>query len=560
MNNEVTMGRRLSFGSIVNRSLKASIREAEKHERARQREYARQEKLSNKIDKLNSVCSFTISMPKNDIKFLSLQTNNRISSSEFCEYLRKIGEELLIDTINLIKTGNRVEAISNLIDENQLEYNEIIDVILYIENNLINFLKKYEDTWYEKYGEYEFLDSQEIFQVDEDFDYDSAKAKVTITCLPTDQEEAVSSKDANVLKTKITKAIEKLNKNWILELNKFHEERENKIISTIKESQEQLLKYVTSNGVRAFQFEDLFNNNIFESKIPKIKKPKLELTDIEPILKEINDIKNNEPTLENTNFNFFEKIFIKTPLKNKMEEFRKNRYEKRHIIWSDTLAKIEKQLNDNQGKNEKIKKDYKDNTKLYKEYKEKVAQEKEIFLTKQAEHNKLVQEQIERFKNKEVKEIEEYIKKSLELSPYPILFKKDIIIEYKQESQQINVNYYLPKKNDLYIKDKVKYYSSKQEFTASEIKDNQLKNIYLNIINQIALRTAFEIFTLDGELECINKVNFIGIRPDFDKATGKTIQKEIINLFIDENILNDIDISKVDATSCVESIKNKGYS
>lgn len=551
------MARRSGFGSIVNRSLKAAIREAEKQERARQREYVKQEKLSKRIDKINSVCSFTISLPKCDIEFLSLKTNSKINESEFDKYSKKIQNELLLDAINLIKAGNRVEAISNLIDENQLEYNEIIDYILYIENNLINFLKDNEDTWYEKYGEYEFLDSQEIFQVDEDIDYDTAKAEVTITCLPTDKEEIVSSKDANVLKTKITKAIEKLNKNWILELSKFHEERENVIISTIKESQEQLLKYIASNDIKAFQFEDLFNNDTFQSKIPKIKKPKLALIDIKPLLEEIENIKNNEPTFENTDFNLFEKIFIRTPLKCKMEKLRKNRCEKKHKIWSENLEKIEQQLNYNQNENQKIKKDFEENSKEYKEYKEQVAQEKEIFLAHQVEHNKLVQEKIERFKNKEINEIEEYIKRSLELSPYPILFKKDITVEYNLENKLINVTYSLPEKNDLYIKDKVKYYPSKQEFTVTEIKDTQLKNIYSNIINQIALRTVFEIFTLDSELECIDKVNFLGIQPDFDKATGKIIKREIINLVIRENMLNNIDISKVDAISCVESIKKQ---
>lgn len=74
------MGRRSSFGSVVNRSLKAMAREADRaaraaarEQKARMREYERQEKLNNKINKMEAACSFTGKLTVLNLDFLSLK-------------------------------------------------------------------------------------------------------------------------------------------------------------------------------------------------------------------------------------------------------------------------------------------------------------------------------------------------------------------------------------------------------------------------------------------------------------------------------------------------------
>lgn len=75
-------------------------------------------------------------------------------------------------------------------------------------------MKENEDCWFEdKFGEYEFLPINELFEIDSDVDYETAKSEVEISCLPLNEIEIVSGKDPSVVKNKINKTIEKLNKN-----------------------------------------------------------------------------------------------------------------------------------------------------------------------------------------------------------------------------------------------------------------------------------------------------------------------------------------------------------
>ena len=89
----------------------------------------------------------------------------------------------MIEVINYLKFGNRNDAISCLKDETNFAYNEIIYFVASIENNLYRLLKENEDCWFEdKFGEYEFLPINELFEIDSDVDYETAKSEVEISC------------------------------------------------------------------------------------------------------------------------------------------------------------------------------------------------------------------------------------------------------------------------------------------------------------------------------------------------------------------------------------------
>lgn len=186
------MGRRSSFGSVVNRSLKAMAREADRaaraaarEQKARMKEYERQEKLNNKINKMEAACSFTGKLTTLNLDFLSLKKDSSflIKMQSLNSIYSDIEKDTLIEVINYLKFGNRNDAISCLKDETNFAYNEIIYFVASIENNLYRLLKENEDCWFEdKFGEYEFLPINELFEIDSDVDYETAKSEVEISC------------------------------------------------------------------------------------------------------------------------------------------------------------------------------------------------------------------------------------------------------------------------------------------------------------------------------------------------------------------------------------------
>lgn len=564
------MGRRSSFGSVVNRSFKAMAREADRASRAaareqkvHMREYERQEKLNNKINKMQAACSFSVKLSTLNPDFLSLKKDAsfHLKLQSLNSLYSDIEKETLIEVINHLKFGNRNNAITCLKDETNLAYNKIICFVGSIENNLYRLLKENEDCWFEdKFGEYEFLPINELFEIDSDVDYETAKSEVEISCLPINEKELISGKDPSVVKNKTNKAIEKLNKKWQQQFNKYHLERENKIIENIKSEQLSLLKYIVSNEIEAFDYDSLKDKSLFVSKLPKIKKPKLTLNDLTDLSNKLLVLEDNKPTDEKTEFLFWEKWLCNLFMQDKMEARRKQRYVKNLKDWENDKQILSDVIETVKNKNKEIKNKYNSDKEIYDKYLNDVAREKENFEIKQNEFNKKIDERIEKFQNKDSFEIQEYFKNSLILSTYPIIWEKEIDLSYNENNKTIVIDYKLPLFEEIYNIDRINYAVSKNEFSAIQIKEKSLKQIYNSILYQICLRTVYEIFSLANELNCIYSVTFNGIITATDKATGKNKTVCVLSLMATDENLADIDFGNVDPRECFKSLKGVGAS
>lgn len=557
------MARRSSFGSIVNQSLKAMAREAARAERAAERErkalmreYAKQEKLNNRINKMESACSFSGKLQSLNVNFLSLKKEFALSHKLLnIKFVESSDKEILCDVINDLKVGDRIKAINCLKNETNLTYNEIVLFVSIVENNIYKFIKENEDCWFEdNFGEYEFLPPLSLFDLDSDVDYDTAKSEVEITCIPTGDTETISGKDPLVVKKRINTSVERLNKKWIQQFNKYHLDRENTIISNIKEAQMNLLKYITTNPVDTFDYESLKDKSYFVSKLPQIRKPKLELIDLTNLTNGLLAADENKPTEEKTEFFFWEKLLCSVGLKDKMEKRRNQRFSIALSKWDNYRDKIIKEIESKKATNEEIKQKYDILQNEYENYLNNVQKENEEFIEKQKIYNKTIDERVDNFQNKEATELEYYYKNSVMLSSYPIIWEKDVDLKYDASNKCITVDYKLPLLSEIYDIEKITYSVSKDEYTVVLAKEKQLKQDYNNILYQICLRTIYELFTIDSEINGINKITFNGNVTDIDKATGKKQTTCILSLTTDADSFGNIELDNIDYYACFKKL------
>lgn len=174
------------------------------------------------------------------------------------------------------------------------------------------------------------------------------------------------------------------------------------------------------------------------------------------------------------------------------------------------LCKLIKEIESKKATNEEIKQKYDILQNEYENYLNNVQKEKEEFIEKQKIYNKTIDERVDNFQNKEATELEYYYKNSVMLSSYPIIWEKDVDLKYDASNKCITVDYKLPLLSEIYDIEKITYSVSKDEYTVVLAKEKQLKQDYNNILYQICLRTIYELFTIDSEINGINKITFNG--------------------------------------------------
>lgn len=561
-----------SFGTIVNRSIKAAVRESnrqareyQRQENARRKAAAKQAILDSKISRIENACTVTTQIQSDYHDYLSLKNSfyNKSLESYFVKLVSNLDESVITEVLNYLKNGKRVDAIDYIKTESELSYNEILKIILYLENNMLEKLKDNEDCWFEdEIGQYEYLHPQELFDMDNYVDDYTAKAEVTISCIPLNIEESVTGKDPLVLQNKINKAVEKLNSKWLTELKKYHESKENIIVESIKNELNSILEYSLTNETFAFSFDELFDHTMFESKITKIKKPKLELINIQKIKDQIIEVDNKKPQIEDFKYNFLEALLVKTPLKNKIEKNKELKLQEETIKWSNrrelTVREIDKKVKEAEETNIQIKANYEKDTETYNDYLVAVDKEKDEFLASQQKHNKEIENKIIEFKNGKKEEVEEYFTRSLEISTYPLLMDKEIDISYNPNSKVLIIDYKIPSLNDIYDIDRINYVASKKDFAVCKLKEKDLNQIYNKFIYQLCLRNIYETFVLDTETNLVDAITFNGILSYIDKATGKPKTACVASLQANKNEFEEIDLANIEPKECFKRLKGVG--
>jgi len=471
----------------------------------------------------------------------------------------------LIDEVNLTQiiiyayNGKRIQAITHLIENTNYTYNQILQIVSSVENNLSALLEFDEKSRNKnELGYYEFEPISKILNIQKDTnDYD-AFTNITIECKPINHKEYIFGKTIDVVRNKVIKAFDKIYAKWNKEFCEYHIKRENKIVSNIKFDFDNILNYSIKNPLKPYSFYDEYDNSKFTSKLAIIEKPELQLNDIKSFKKEYQNLQDNPPKIEDIQINFFNKILLKTFFKFIVKEWLNKEFEKNNIKWLENCNKAKQEIENKKQENIAIQEEYNKKNQLYQDYLQEVNIEKKEFLKEQEEYNKTIKNKINNFENKCIEEIVEFFTNILEMSVYPFLKQKNIDISYNKENKIIVIDYEIPNINEIYNIERISFISTKKEFRTEKIKPKELSKFYNNVIYQICIRTIKEIFDADTNYNFIDTAIFNGMVVCNDKSTGQEKTVCICSLQANKKEFNEIDLSNIIPEYCFKLLKGVG--
>lgn len=226
------------------------------------------------------------------------------------------------------------------------------------------------------------------------------------------------------------------------------------------------------------------------------------------------------------------------------------KYLNSHAIWEQEKTDYENNLVKYENACRLIEETYKNDL-------SKWESEKSQYFVDRENSNKQIEEQKNKYLNKDHVAIEEYVSMVLTFSEYPDFFPKEFEIEYIPETSTIIVDYRLPYLNNIPTLKEVKYIQSRNEFTEKHLSTAELNRTFDEVIYQISLRTIHEIFESD-KINAIDAVVFNGHVSFTDKSTGHQSEACIISIQASKDEFLAINLSQVDAKSCFKLLKGVG--
>ena len=241
-----------------------------------------------------------------------------------------------------------------------------------------------------------------------------------------------------------------------------------------------------------------------------------------------------EPTYEKVKneYGFFSKLFrTKTIAKD---------YESRLTRWEQEKVQTKKDNNDRELLFNKA-------ISIFEEKKKKFEEEKE-------RDNEALESIKVRYNQNDPKAIEEYCDLVLTNSQYPDYFPKNWILEYREDSRILIVEYELPYPDQLPTIESYKYIKSRDELTEKVLNQATQKKLYDNVIYQICIRTIHELFEADV-INALDAVGFNGLVTNTNPATGIKETKLIISVMANKDQFITFDLSKVDSKATFKHMK-----
>lgn len=147
----------------------------------------------------------------------------------------------------------------------------------------------------------------------------------------------------------------------------------------------------------------------------------------------------------------------------------------------------------------------------------------------------------------------------LSSSNYPEYFPQEFEIEYDPDSKTLIVDYQLPAPEALPRLKAVKYVASRDEFEESFITDAQASKLYDEVLYQVCLRSAHELFEADV-IDAIDVVVLNGIVTAVDRSTGKAVTSCVLSIRTNKAEFTQINLEQVDPKACFKSLKGVGSS
>jgi len=159
-----------------------------------------------------------------------------------------------------------------------------------------------------------------------------------------------------------------------------------------------------------------------------------------------------------------------------------------------------------------------------------------------------------RYKEKHPKAIEEYCDLVLNRSKYLDYFPHNWVLEYREDSRIVVVEYDLPAPDQLPTIESYKYVKSRDEISVKNLTQTTQKKLFESIIYQICIRTIHELFEADV-INALDAVAFNGLVTNRNPATGIQETKLIMSIIANKSEFITFDLSKIEPKATFKHMK-----
>jgi len=159
-----------------------------------------------------------------------------------------------------------------------------------------------------------------------------------------------------------------------------------------------------------------------------------------------------------------------------------------------------------------------------------------------------------RYSERDVDAIRDYVKLVLCAAPYPSAFPLDFDIDYSASNKSMILDYHLPSINDIPRIKGRRYLRTKDEYRNLYFKDSEINKLYDETLYKITLRTIYILFDSD-QCDAIDLLTFNGWVEYIEKATGNNVTACIMSIQCRKKDFSSINLANVDAKACFQSLK-----
>jgi len=186
---------------------------------------------------------------------------------------------------------------------------------------------------------------------------------------------------------------------------------------------------------------------------------------------------------------------------------------------------------------------------LLNEYEKKKKEKLEKIKT----HNETIEKAYEDFKNSDPEQIIAFVSYILDKSEYPVIFLKNIRVNYRVEPKELLIEYELPQLSVVPTVLEYRYIKTRDEITEKTRPQKAIKQDYQDLIAAITLRTLKECFFAD-QFDFIDVISFNGMLSTVDLATGQDIRPCLISVRTTKEQFEEINLEKVDKSACLRNL------
>ena len=185
--------------------------------------------------------------------------------------------------------------------------------------------------------------------------------------------------------------------------------------------------------------------------------------------------------------------------------------------------------------------------------------EKTAYVAHQNEQHVAIDDLRQRYEAKDREAVIEYCETVLANSDYPDCIPLDSEVDLKAENGVLIVNLRLPAPEALPTLAEIKYVQASDSFNEKHLSELQQTRLYDDVLYQISLRTIHELFQSD-QVDALVIVVFNGVVTSTDKSTGNEVTACILSVQASREVLQGINLSKVDPKACFRQLKGVGSS